>query len=322
MARGTPRLVVEAGRQQAGAVRLGGLARLRRYGLTRRQLAWLLFLPTVIVLAAVVGYPAGRTIWMSLHTIRLDEPWIGEPFVGLKNYVLVLQDQAFWNSLGVSAYFTVGAVVLQLLLGLCLALVVNESFRGRGLMRAAMLVPWAIPAIVSARMWGWMYSPTVGAFNALLNALHVVNGPIDMLGSPTWAMPAMIIADVWKNTPFVALLLLAGLQVISAELYEAARVDGAGVWQRFLHVTLPLLRGSIVVALLFRTLTAFQTFDLPIALTDGGPGTSTELLSLRTYRVLFSYVNFGQGATLAVIIAVICLVIATVYARQLNIEEA
>jgi ABC-type sugar transport system permease subunit len=295
---------------------------MRHYGLTRRQLAWLLFLPAVVILAAVLGYPAGRTIWMSLHTIRLDEPWIGEPFVGLKNYALVLQDQTFWSSLGVSAYFTVGAVVLQLLLGLCLALVVNESFCGRGLMRAAMLVPWAIPAIVSARMWAWMYSPTVGAFNALLNALHIVNGPIDMLGSPTWAMPAMIIADVWKNTPFVALLLLAGLQVISAELYEAARVDGAGVWQRFLHVTLPLLRGSVVVALLFRTLTAFQTFDLPIALTEGGPGTRTELLSLRAYRVLFSYVNFGQGATLAVIIAVICFVIAMVYARQLNIEEA
>jgi len=246
--------------------------------------------------------------------VRLDEPWLGEPFVGLKNYGLVLQDENFWGSLGVSVYFTVGAVALQLLLGLCIALVVNESFRGRGLMRAAMLVPWAIPAIVSARMWGWMFSPAVGAFNALLNGLHIVTGSIDMLGSPTWAMPALIIADVWKNTPFVALLLLAGLQVISAELYEAARVDGASIWQRFLHITLPLLR--------FRTLTAFQTFDLAVGLTNGGPGTRTELLSLHAYRVFFSYVNFGQGATLAVIIAVICVVIAALYARQLNIEEA
>jgi trehalose/maltose transport system permease protein len=321
MARGTPQFIVEAGREQAGAVRLRGLVRLRRYGLTRRQLAWLLFLPAVVILAAVLGYPTGRTVWMSLHTVRLDEPWLGEPFVGLKNYALVLQDQSFWSSLGVSMYFTVGAVVLELLLGLCVALVVNESFRGRGLMRAAMLVPWAIPAIVSARMWGWMFSPVLGAFNGLLNALHIVNGPIDMLGSPAWAMPALIIADTWKNTPFVALLLLAGLQVISAELYEAARVDGAGVWQRFVHVTLPLLRGSIVVALLFRTLTAFQTFDLAIGLTQGGPGTRTELLSLHAYRVFFSYVNFGQGATLAVIIAVICVVIAALYARQLRIED-
>jgi multiple sugar transport system permease protein len=321
MARGTPQLVVE-GSGHAGSVRLSGLERLRRYGLSRQQLAWLFFSPAVVMLAAVLGYPAVRTVWMSLHTLRLDEPWVGEPFVGLNNYGHVLQDQNFWGSLGVSLYFTVASVVAELLLGFCVALVVNESFRGRGLMRAAMLVPWAIPAIVSARMWGWMYSPGVGAFNALLNALHITNGSIDMLGSPTWAMPAVIIADVWKNTPFVALLLLAGLQVIPAEMYEAARVDGANVVQRFLNVTLPLVRGSIVVALLFRTITAFQTFDLVIGLTSGGPGTRTELLSLHAYRVFFSYVNFGQGATLAVIIAAICFVIAAIYARQLSIEEA
>ena len=322
MARGAPHLRVGVTREQAVTVRMGPVERLRRYGLSRAQLAWLFFLPAVLVLVGTDGYPAARTIWMSVHTIRLDEPWLGEPFVGLTNYGRVLHDANFWGSFGVSIYFTVGAVVVELLLGLCVALVVNESFRGRGLMRAAMLVPWAIPAIVSARMWGWMDSPGVGAFNALLNGLHIVNGPIDVLGSPVWAMPALILADVWKNTPFAALLLLAGLQVIPGELYEAARVDGAHTGQRFRHVTLPLLKGSIVVALLFRTLTAFQTYDLAVGLTNGGPGTATELLSLHAYRVLFSYVNFGQGATLAVIIALICFAIAAFYARQLNIEEA
>jgi multiple sugar transport system permease protein len=160
----------------------------------------------------------------------------------------------------------------------------------------------------------------VGAFNALLNALHIVNGPLDVLSSATWAMPAVILADVWKNTPFIALLLLAGLQVIPAELYEAARVDGATVWQRFTRVTLPLLRGSIVIALLFRTITAFQTFDLAFTLTSGGPGTSTELLSLLSYRTLFSYVNFGRGSALAAILALICFIMAAFYARQLRIE--
>ena len=270
MARGTPQLVVE-GSGHAGSVRLGGLERLRRYGLSRRQLAWLFFSPAVVILAAVLGYPAVRTVWMSLHTLRLDEPWVGEPFVGLTNYAHVLQDHLLGFARRL-AYFTVATVAVELLLGLCVALVLNESFRGRGLMRAAMLVPWAIPAIVSARMWGWMYSPGVGAFNALLNGLHILNGPIDMLGSPTWAMPAVILADVWKNTPFVALLLLAGLQVIPEELYEAARVDGANAVQRFLRITLPLLRGSLVVALLFRTITAFQTYDLVAGLTNGGPG--------------------------------------------------
>jgi ABC-type sugar transport system permease subunit len=302
-ARGTPQLAVEAGPGPVGAIRLGRLARMRRYGLSRRQLGWLLFLPSVLVMAAVLGYPAGRTVYISLHTDRLDMPWLGTPWIGLKNFSFILQSQDFWGSMSVSAYFTAGSVISELLLGLIVALVVNESFRGRGLMRAAMLVPWAIPAVVSARMFGWMYSPTYGAFNALLNDLHIVKGPIDMLSSDTWAMPAVILADVWKNTPFVALLLLAGLQTIPSELYESARVDGAGTAQRFFHITLPLLRGSIVIALLFRTITAFQTFDLPYTLTSGGP------------------VNFGRGSAMAVILALICFFMAAVYARQLRIED-
>ena len=308
--------------QHARAADLGLIARTRRYGLSRTQLGWVFFLPAMVTVAGTLGYPAARVVWMSLHTIRLDQPWRGEPFIGLRNYDHLLHDSGFWNSLGIALYFTVGSVVLELLLGLVIALVVNESFPGRGLMRGAMLVPWAIPAIVSARMWGWMYSPSVGAFNALLNSLHIVNGPIDVLGTPGLAMPAMILADVWKNTPFAALLLLAGLQVIPGELYEAARVDGASPVGRFLHVTLPLLRGSIIITLLFRTLTAFQTFDLAKGLTDGGPGTQTELLSLYAYRVMFSYVNFGKGATLAVVIAAICIIITAFYARQLRLEDS
>lgn len=320
MARGAPRLVADTGPVRADVVRLSALARVRRYGLSRRQLGWLFFLPALVILLAVLAYPAGRTIWMSLHVIHLDEPFLGEPFIGLRNYGRVIQDTDFQSSLFVSAYFTVGAVVVELLLGLTVALVLNETFPGRGLMRAAILVPWAIPTIVSARMWNWLYSPGVGAFNGLLNLLHITNGPVDMLGSATWAMPAMIVADVWKNTPFVALLLLAGLQIIPGELYEAARVDGAGAWQRFRSLTLPLLRGSVVLALLFRTVTAFQTFDLAIALTNGGPGNITEVLSLHSYRVLFEDSNFGQGSALAAIVAVICFAIAAVYARQLTIE--
>ncbi len=316
-----PAVAAGVGSSPMRSARLGRWKRLRRYGLSRAQLAWLLFLPAVAVLLGVLAYPAGRTVWISLHTFRLDEPWLGEPYVGLKNYTFAFQSQDFWNAIGVSAYFTVGSVVAELLLGLGVALVVNESFRGRGLMRAAMLVPWAIPAVISARLFGWMYSPGVGAFNSLLNALHIVNGPLDVLSSDAWSMPAVILADVWKNTPFIALLLLAGLQTIPAELYEAARVDGAGPLQRFGQITLPLLRGSIVVALLFRTITAFQTFDLPFTLTAGGPGTDTQLLSLLSYRTLFSYVNFGRGSALAVILAVICFVMAALYARQLTIEE-
>lgn len=320
MARGAPRFAAETGPQGVEVTRLSALTRVRLYGLSRRQLGWLFFLPALVVLAAVLGYPAGRTIWMSLHVIHLDEPFLGEPFIGLRNYVRVIQDTDFQSSLFASIYFTAGAVISELLLGLTVALVLNESFPGRGLMRAAILVPWAIPTIVSARMWNWLYSPGVGAFNGLLILLHIAKGPVDMLGSATWAMPAMIVADVWKNTPFVALLLLAGLQIIPGELYEASRVDGASTWQRFQNITLPLLRGSIILALLFRTVTAFQTFDLAIALTNGGPGNVTEVLSLHSYRVLFEDSNFGQGSTLAAVVAIICFAIAAVYARQLTVE--
>jgi multiple sugar transport system permease protein len=314
--------VAETGPQRTSITTLSGLERVRRYGLSRRQLAWLFFLPAAIMLAAVVLYPAGNTIWMSLHVIHLDEPFLGEPFIWLRNYGRVLQDADFQSSLFVSVYFTAGSVIVELLLGLAVALVLNESFPGRGLMRAAILVPWAIPTIVSASMWSWLYSPSVGAFNGLLNLLHIATGPVDMLGSASLAMPAMIIADVWKNTPFVALLLLAGLQVISGELYEAARVDGANAWQRFVRITLPLLRGSVVIALLFRTLSAFQTFDLAIALTNGGPGSVTEVLSLHTYRILFEDSNFGQGSALAAIVAIICFALAAIYARQLTLEPS
>lgn len=319
--RRAPLLAAEGDRAQVGSVRMGWLERLRRHGLSRHQLAWVLFLPSVFMMAAVLAYPAGRTVWISLHTVKLDEPWLGQPFVGLKNYDYELHNPDFWNSLSVSAYFTAGSVIAELLLGLVVALVVNESFRGRGLMRAAMLVPWAIPAVVSARMFGWMYSPSVGAFNALLNDWHIASGPVDPLSSDTWVMPAVIFADVWKNTPFIALLLLAGLQMIPSELYESARVDGAGTLQRFIHITLPMLRGSLVIALLFRTITAFQTFDLPFTLTNGGPGTDTELLSLASYRELFSNVNFGRGSALSVLLAAICFIMAALYARQLPVED-
>ena len=227
----------------------------------------------------------------------------------------------FWSSFKRLAYFTVGSVAAETLLGLVIALVVNESFPGRGLMRAAMLVPWAIPAIVSARIWQWMYTPSVGAFDGLTSALHLSDGTFDPLSSPTWSMPALILADVWKNTPFTALLLLAGLQVIPADLYEAARVDGASAIAAVQAITLPLLKGSLVVALLFRTLTAFQTFDLAEGLTDGGPGIATELLALHSYRVMFCFVNFGRGAALAVIMALICAVVTAFYASQLKFEE-
>lgn len=319
--KGAPPVSAEAVRAQASGRRLNWWRRMRTYGLSRHQLAWLLFLPSVIVLLGVLGYPAARTVYISMTTDRLDEPWLGQPFKGLFNYHYLLQQSDFWNSLKVSVYFTAGSVISELVLGMIVALVVNESFRGRGLMRAAMLVPWAIPVVITARLFQFMYDVEYGPITALLRDLHLIGPTFNILGNDTWAMPALIVTDCWKNTPFIALLLLAGLQSVPSDLYKAARVDGANAVQRYLHVTLPLLRGSIVIALLFRTITAFQTFDLPYVLTAGGPGTDTELLSLHAYRTLFSYVDFGLGSAMSVVLALICFIMAAIYARQLTIEQ-
>lgn len=279
---------------------------------------YLYILPALIVMLTVIGYPIGRTVWTSLLSMQLQLSLYGTPFVGLANYRYVLTDAVFWNSLGVTAYFAIATIIIEMSLGLVIALVINHNFRGRGLLRAAMLIPWAIPAVVSAEMWAWMYAPANGAINGLLSLVAGRQTLLDPLGSAAWAMPAVILVDVWRNTPFTALLLLAGLQLISAEYYEAARVDGASGWQCFRHITLPLLRSSFAVALLFRILAALQTFDIPRVLTGGGPGESTELIGLDTYRAYFTYLDFGQGATLAVIVMVLTVIAAAIYSRRLT----
>ena len=279
---------------------------------------YLYILPALAVMLAIIGYPIVKTVWTSLLSMQLQELMYGTPFVGLDNYQYVLTDSVFWNSLEVTAYFAGATIVIEMILGLVIALVVNYNFRGRGILRAAMLIPWAIPAVVSGEMWAWMYAPANGAIDGLLSLLHITQSQLDPLGSATWAMPAVILVDVWRSTPFTALLLLAGLQLIPGEFYEAAKVDGAGAWQCFVSITLPMLRGSFAVALLFRILASLQTFDIPRVLTGGGPGESTELIGLDTYRAYFTYLDFGQGATLAVIVMILTVVAAAFYSRRLT----
>jgi multiple sugar transport system permease protein len=293
--------------------------RRKRRRVTQSIVGYLYILPAIAVMLAIIGYPIVKTVWTSLLSMQLQELMYGTPFVGLDNYQYVLTDPTFWNSLEVTAYFAVATIVLEMSLGLVIALVVNHNFRGRGVLRAAMLIPWAIPAVVSAEMWAWMYAPANGAIDGLLSVLHITQSQPDPLGSATWAMPAVILVDVWRYTPFTALLLLAGLQLIPGDYYEAARVDGANPWHCFLHITLPLLRGSFAVAMLFRILASLQTFDIPRVLTGGGPGESTELIGLFTYRAYFTYLDFGQGAALAVVVMVLTVVAAAFYSRRLTV---
>lgn len=279
-------------------------------------LALLLMAPTIVVILCVAIYPIISVLWLSLHRKMLIFH-ISE-FVGLDNYAHLLGDPRFWNSLFNTFYFTTVSVTLELFLGLVVALAIHKAFPGRGMMRAVVLIPWVVPTVVSAKMWQWIFNPDFGIMNYLLRECGLISANVNWLGNKYIAIHAVILADVWKTTPFVALLLLAGLQVIPDDLYRAARVDGAGAWRRFRHVTLPLLRPTILIALLFRTLDAFRIFDTVYVLTGGGPGNKTEMLSGYAYKLMFQTLQFGYGSTVSVITFLCVMVISLLYIRFLG----
>ena len=250
--------------------------------------------PAVVLLFFVTIYPVLYVFYLSLHR-RLLIFDISE-FVGLGNYLFLLEDDRFWNALRNTLYFTSVSVSLELSAGLCIAVLLHRNFRFKGMVRSVVLIPWAVPTVVSARMWEWIYNTDFGILNYLLGSTT------NWIGSPAWAIHAAVFMDVWKTTPFVAILLMAGLQVIPDELYKAARVDGAGSWAVFRRITLPLLKPVILVVLIFRTLDAFRVFDAVYVLTGGGPANTTETLSIYAYKVLFQTLQFGYGATLSAIV--------------------
>jgi ABC-type sugar transport system permease subunit len=268
----------------------------------------------------VALFPLVWTFWESLHLHDLRMPWLHRPFVGLRNYLDAVEDPRFRGALLHTLFFAVSSVTLELVIGLWLALALNRAFRGRGLVRAAVLVPWAIPTVVSALLWRFMFEGQTGIVNAALTDVGLLREPIVWFIQPATAWVPVILADVWKTTPFVALLLLAGLQNIDTSLYEAARIDGASAWRQFRYVTLPLLRPAILVALIFRTLDAFRVFDLIYALTGGGPGTSTEPIALYTFNALLQNLQFGYGSALSVIVFLVTFGLALVYIRFLGAD--
>lgn len=282
------------------------------------RFARLLVSPALLVIALVAIFPLGWTVWESLHRHDLRLPWLGTPFVGLDNYVRIMHDPRFWGALAHTAFFTVVTVSLELVLGLVFALAMNRAFRGRGLVRVAVLVPWAIPTVVAALLWRFIFGGQAGIANAVLVDLGVIDQPIVWFVHAATAWVPVILADVWKTTPFVALLLLAGLQNIDAALYEAAAVDGASPWWQLRRITIPLLKPAILLVLIFRTLDAFRVFDLIYVLTGGGPGTSTEPIALYTFNALLQNLQFGYGAALSVVIFAITFALALVYIKGLG----
>ena len=285
-----------------------------------RRLAWAFVSPAVGVIALIAIFPLAWTVWNSLHLQDLRMPWLGHPFIGLGNYLELVRDSRFWSSLGHTLFFTAASVSLELVLGLVLALAMNSAFRGRGAVRATSLLPWAIPTVVAALLWRFMFDSQAGIANAILIALGALNQPIVWFIDATTAWVPVILADVWKTTPFVALLLLAGLQNIDKSLYEAAEVDGASAWWRLWRITIPLLKPTILVALIFRTLDAFRVFDLVYALTGGGPGTATEPIALYTHNTILQNLRFGYGSALSVVIFAFTFGLALVYIRGLGLR--
>lgn len=277
---------------------------------TRRRSSWrrweeqvigyLFLLPAVLLVGAVAVVPLIRTVLTSLTNEVLVEQT--HAFVGLANFRLLTQDLFFKKAYGNTWAFSLLSVLGETILGMALALVMQQNWRLRGLVRAAVLIPWAIPDIVAARLWTWLYDGTYGLVNYVLLSLHLISQKVNWLGDPHLALHALVVADVWKTTPFMALLLLAGLQGIPAQLYEAASVDGAGLVRTFRLVTLPLVAPVLIIAILMRFLGAFQIFTLIYAATEGGPAGSTETLSTYTYKTMFSATQFGYGAAMAVVL--------------------
>jgi ABC-type sugar transport system permease subunit len=279
------------------------------------RLGWLLSAPALVVVAVAVAVPLALTVWESLHAHRLSMPWQGERFVGFGNYVELLSDGRLGGALARTLLFSAASVTLELSLGFGLALLLHRSLRGR-FSRALALTPWAMPTVVVALGWRFFFDDQSGIANAVLSG--VGTEPVGWLASPVFAWVPLISADVWKTTPFVALLLLSGLSQIDQRLYEAAALDGAGPWRRFWHLTVPLVRPALMVALVFRTLDAFRIFDLAVVLTGGGPGTATEPIAQLAYTSLFSHLRFGYGSAVSVIMFAVTLALSIAYVRLLE----
>jgi multiple sugar transport system permease protein len=280
-----------------------------------RRLAVRMVAPSMILIAAVAVYPIFYAIWLSLHEYSVRVPglsrWAGS--LGLRNYQTALESSEFWAAFRTTFIFTGAAVFLELILGLAMAVAMHSAFKGRGLLRTVVLVPWAVLTVVTAITWRSIFEPDLGFANTVLKALHLPGGHVVWLGSEPQALMVMIFADVWKTAPFMALLILAGLQVIPDDIYEAAKVDGSTAWQRFTKITLPLLKPAILVALIFRTLDSLRIFDLPFVLTKGAFGTNT--LSLEAYQTFQQNRIIGLGSAIAILTFITVMFVSFLYIR-------
>ncbi len=279
--------------------------------------AYLFLFPAVMVIITFVLIPVIGTFWGSLFR---DVTYLPKRFIGLQNYASILTDVDFWRALRFTVLFTLVAVVLETFFGMLFALLLNESFKGRGFLRAVILIPWAIPTIVSAKVWKLIFDYSYGVLNYLFILFGFSSDKINWLGTSFAAFWSLIIAEVWKTTPFVVIILLAGLQAIPQDIYKQATIDGAGMFKRFRTITIKLIQPVLIIALVFRTIDSLRIFDLVYVLTGGGPGSSTKTLSVLGFEM---YINdlFGMGSAVSVVTFGVVFVITLVYLKVGRFQE-
>ena len=288
--------------------------------LSEQALGWLLLSPVIVLLLVIVVYPIATLVYNSFFTIKLMEPYLGQPFVGLENFEKAFDDDRFWGALWNTLLFIAVTVPGSLFVGLGLALLANLPFKRQWPVRLALLLPWALPLVFCGLIFRWFFDYRLGFINDLL--MHFGFSAVPWLTQPVMAKIAICLAIIWKSSSFMALILLAGLQSIPKSLYEAAEVDGASKWTQFVEITVPMLTPSIFVALIFRTITAIQTFDIPYAMTGGGPGEATETLAMYIHKTTLDFLDFGYGSALAVLLFVVSMLATSGYLKYTQRSSA
>lgn len=278
----------------------------------KRKTIYLLLLPALVCIFSLLLYPLGYSFYISLFDLNLTRPG-NSPFVGLKNYFRALSDKFFWSSVFKTVYFAGVTVSVEILLGIAVALLLKQKFRGRGFVRGIVILPWALPTVVNGIMWKWIYNANFGVLNALLLKLGFIDTYRVWLGEPLRALHCVMLANIWKETPVGILMFLAVLEGISEEFYEAAAVDGATIWQRFKYVTFPFLKPMIVVLFLIKTVWAIREFDIIYVMTRGGPAGGTTVLSYLAYLNSFKYFKMGYGSAIAYLVIAIIFVLGIPY---------
>lgn len=281
----------------------------------QQSLGWLLSLPALLAILGIILVPMIQSLGQSFLEKDLSRP-ANNAFIGFLNYANLLKDSRYLHSLLATFRFSIISVIFELILGISIANVLNKNFVGRGFVRGLMILPWAMPSVVNAAMWKWIYNADYGALNALLTQLGIIHQYQVWLADPIWATVLIILANVWKETPFVVLMVLAALQTIPNDLYEAANVDGSSAWQSFVRITLPLIAPVLMIVSMLQFLWGFQTYELITIVTGGGPFSTTEMVTLRIYATTFRSLRFGYGSAMAYLTSLAILIPVIIYVRS------